>query len=253
LARFSITLILPSDNPGDVGGGHQSAGRSTRNTWHVHAVIDAIQSLPPVLAYLIIAGLVFGEAAVFLGFVVPGETAVLLGGFLASTGHLDIVALCPIVFVSAVVGDSVGYEVGRVLGPRVLRLRAIASHSARLERAERQLRERGGPAVFLGRFTAFLRAVVPGLAGLSRMPYPKFLVWNALGGLAWGVGFCLVGYFAGASYEEVASVIGRGTAIVVVVIVVGALVWLHFRRRGREADEQEEWEAEHPEASPEQS
>jgi membrane protein DedA with SNARE-associated domain len=219
----------------------------------VHAVIDAIQSLPPVLAYLIIAGLVFGEAAAFIGFVLPGETAVVLGGFLASTGHLDLVALCPIVFVSAVVGDSVGYEVGRILGPRVLRIGLVASHSARLERAQRQLRERGGPAVFLGRFTAFFRAVMPGLAGLSRMPYPKFLLWNALGGFGWGVGFCLVGYFAGASYDKVAGVVGRGTAIVVGVIVVGALVWWHIRRRRREADEQEQWEAEHPQASPEQS
>jgi membrane protein DedA with SNARE-associated domain len=218
----------------------------------VHTVIDSIQSLPPVLAYLIIAGLVFGEAAFFIGFVLPGETAVLLGGFLASTGHLNLVALCAIVFVSAVVGDTVGYEVGRVLGPRVLRVRFVANHSARLERAERQLRERGGPAVFLGRFAAFLRAVMPGLAGLSRMPYPKFLVWNALGGLVWGVGFCLAGYFAGASYERVASVIGRGTAIVVGILVVGGLVWWHFRRRRREADEQDQWEAEHPQASPEQ-
>jgi membrane-associated protein len=212
-------------------------------------VIDAIQSLPPGLAYLIIAALVFGEAAVFLGFVLPGETAVLLGGFLASTGHLELAALCPIVFGSAVAGDSVGFEVGRTLGPKVLRLPIVARHSARLDRAQTQLRERGGPAVFLGRFTAFFRAVMPGLAGLSRMPYPKFLLWNALGGFAWGVGFCLVGYFAGASYEKVAAQIGRGSAIVVGVIVVGALVWWHFRRRRRDAAEQEQWEVEHPKIS----
>jgi membrane-associated protein len=217
------------------------------NTVGVQSVIDAIQSLPPVLAYLIIAALVFGEAAVFLGFVLPGETAVLLGGFLASQGHLNIVALCAIVFVSAVVGDSVGYEVGRLFGPKVLELKLIANHAARLERAQVQLRDRGGPAVFLGRFTAFFRAIMPGLCGLSRMPYPTFLFWNALGGLAWGIGFSLVGYFAGASYERVASVIGRWSAVVIGVIVVAAFVWWHFRRRSREAAEQKQWEAEHPE------
>jgi membrane-associated protein len=215
----------------------------------LQSVIDAIQTLPAGLAYLLIAALVFGEAAVFIGFVLPGETAVLLGGFLASIHHLNIVAVCAIVVVSAIVGDSVGYEVGRVLGPRVLRVRLIASHSARLDQAQQQLRERGGPAVFVGRFTAFLRAVMPGLAGLSRMPYPKFLVWNALGGLAWGVGFALAGFFAGASYQAVAKVIGQGTAVVVGVIVVGALVWWHFRRRRREAAEQEQWEAAHPRGS----
>jgi membrane protein DedA with SNARE-associated domain len=215
----------------------------------VQSVIDAIQSLPPGLAYLTIAALVFGEAAVFIGFVLPGETAVLLGGFLASTAHLDIVVLCALVFVSAVVGDTVGYEVGRVFGPRVLRVRLIAKHSARIERAQAQLRERGGPAVFLGRFTAFFRAVMPGLAGLSRMPYPKFLLWNALGGFAWGVGFSLVGYFAGASYDKVASLIGRGTAVVIAVIVAAALVWWHFRRRRRDSAEQEQWESDHPNAA----
>lgn len=215
----------------------------------VQGIIDAIQSLPPGLAYLIIAALVFGEAAIFLGFVLPGETAVLFGGFLASTHDLNIVALCAIVVVSAVVGDSVGYEVGRLFGPRVLQLRLVASHSARLDRAQVQLRERGGPAIFIGRFTAFFRAVMPGLAGLSGMPYPRFLVWNALGGFAWGIGFCLVGYFAGASYEKVATTIGRGTAVVVGVIVLGALIWWHFRRRRRDAAEQSQWEAEHPEVS----
>jgi membrane-associated protein len=215
----------------------------------LQSVIDAIQSLPPALAYLIIAALVFGEAAVFIGFVLPGETAVLLGGFLASTHDLNIVALCAIVVVSAVVGDTVGYEVGRILGPRVLQVGIVASHSARLERAQDQLRERGGPAVFIGRFTAFLRAVMPGLAGLSRMPYPRFLLWNALGGLSWGIAFSLAGYFAGASYEKVASVVGRGTAIVVGLLIVVALVWWHFRRRRRDAAEQEHWEAEHPGAS----
>jgi membrane protein DedA with SNARE-associated domain len=215
----------------------------------VHAVIDAIASLPPGLAYAIIAGLVFGEAALFVGFVLPGETAVVLGGFLASADRLNLVALCVIVFVSAVVGDSVGFEVGRVFGPKVLRMRLIAKHSARLERAQLQLRTRGGPAVFLGRFTAFFRAVMPGLAGLSRMPYPRFLLWNALGGFCWGVGFCLVGYFAGASYERVASLVGRGTAIAVGVVALAALVVWQLRRRRREASEQREWAAEHGEAT----
>jgi membrane-associated protein len=215
----------------------------------VHSVIDGIQSLPPVAAYLIIAALVFGEAAVFIGFVLPGETAVVLGGFLARTHDLNIVALCGIVFVSAVVGDSVGYEVGRIFGPRVLRLRFVVNHSARLERAQRSLRERGGPAVLLGRFTAFFRAVMPGLAGLSEMRYPKFLLWNALGGFAWGIGFCLVGYFAGASYETVATNIGRGSAVVIAAIVLGTLVWWHVRRRRRDEQEQQHWEAEHAEVT----
>ena len=78
--------------------------------------------------------------------------------------------------------------------------------------------------MFLGRWTAFLRAVMPGLAGLSRMPYRRFLLWNALGGLVWGVTFCLVGYLAGNSYEVVAGRIGTGGAVVTGVLVLGVLV-----------------------------
>jgi membrane-associated protein len=203
----------------------------------MHAVTSAIQSLPPAAAYAIIAALVFGEAAIFIGFVLPGEAAVLLGGFLASTGHLNIGALCALVFVSAVVGDSIGYEVGKRFGPRIIALKMFTKHRDRLDKARKALRERGGPAVLAGRFTAFFRAVMPGLAGLSEMRYRTFLVWNAIGGFVWGVGFTLVGYFAGASYEKVASTIGRGSAVVIALIVVALIIGWRLRRRRSERDE----------------
>jgi membrane protein DedA with SNARE-associated domain len=195
--------------------------------------------VPPVVAYAIIALLVFGEAAFFVGFVVPGEAAVLFGGFLASRGHLDIVTLIVLVVVSAVVGDTVGYEVGKHVGPRVLQLGIVRKHGDRIRDAQELLRRRGGPAVFLGRWTAFFRAVMPGLAGLSQMRYRTFLLWNAVGGIAWGVTFSLVGYFAGASYEKVASSIGKGSAVVVAVLVLAAVVvwWVRRRRREREPEE----------------
>ena len=200
----------------------------------MHAVTDAITSLPPVAAYLIIVALVFGEAAVFIGFVLPGETAVVLGGFLASTSHLDILTLCVLVFAAAVVGDSVGYEVGKQVGPRVMGARIFHRHQDRLNRAQLLLRDRGGPAVLLGRFTAFFRAVMPGLAGLSAMRYRTFLVWNAAGGFVWGVGFSLLGYFAGTSYERVATLVGRGTAVAIVVLVGAVLIGVHVRRQRAE-------------------
>ncbi|MFY9916739.1 MAG: DedA family protein [Nocardioidaceae bacterium] len=198
------------------------------------AIIDAITSLPPLAAYAIIVALVFGEAAIFIGFVLPGETAVVLGGFLASRHNLDIVTLCVLVFVAAVIGDSVGFEVGKHFGPRLLRLKVFRRHHSRLDAASDLLRRRGGPAVFLARFAAFFRAVMPGLAGVSQMKYRTFLMWNALGGLIWGVGFSLIGFFAGQSYQQVASRVGTGAAIAVAVIVVAALVVWHVRRRRTE-------------------
>jgi membrane protein DedA with SNARE-associated domain len=206
----------------------------------LHGVLDAIRSVPSALAYVIIALLVFGEAAVFIGFVLPGETAVLLGGFLASQGHLSIVTLVVLVVLCAIVGDTVGYEVGKHAGPRVLQLRLFRKHQSRLDKAQDTLRRRGGPAVFLARWTAFFRAVMPGLAGLSRMRYRTFLAWNALGGIAWGVTYSLVGYFAGASYQKVASTIGEGTAVVIAVLVIVALVVWRVRRKRREQEEADE-------------
>lgn len=193
--------------------------------------VDQLLNVPPLLAYTIIAGLAFGEAAVFLGFVLPGETAVILGGVLAASHQIQLWVLLVTVPIAAIVGDSVGYEVGKRFGPRVLASRPMRSHQRRLESAQRFLRERGGWAVFLGRFTAFLRAVMPGLAGLSHMPYRRFLVFNALGGITWGVGAALLGFFAGNSYAAVEKTVGRASAILLVLLIVIALVVWHIRRR----------------------
>lgn len=129
---------------------------------------------------------VFIEDALFVGFVVPGETAALLGGVAAQMGHLPLAAVIATVVVAAIAGDTVGYEVGRHLGPRLLRLRAFDNRRARLDRAQDFLARRGGMAVLLGRWVAFFRAVMPALAGASRMPYRTFLTYNAIGGLVWG-------------------------------------------------------------------
>jgi membrane-associated protein len=199
------------------------------------SVLHGLLSAPPLLVYVLVGLLVFGEAAVFAGFVLPGETAAVLGGVIASRQGVDLRVLIALVVLCAIVGDSVGYEVGRAWGTRVLRLRALRRHEERLDRARTFLRERGAFAVFLGRWTAFLRAVMPGLAGVSRMPYRRFLVWNAVGGLAWGVTFCLVGYLAGSSYEVVERQIGLWGAVATVAVVVALVVVLRVRHRRAEA------------------
>jgi len=198
-------------------------------------LVDQLLGVPPVLAYVVIGALVFAEAALFVGFVLPGETAVLLGGVLAASDRLSLSVLLVLVVLAAVVGDTVGYEVGKHAGPRVLRVRPLRGQAQRLDGARAFLRRRGGFAVFLARFTAFLRAVMPALAGLSQMPYARFLAWNAAGGLAWGVGVTLLGYFAGASYTRVEETLGRTSAVLLAILVLLALVIWHRRRRARRA------------------
>lgn len=124
-------------------------------------LLAPLLALPAGLAVALIAVLVFAEAAVFVGFVLPGETAVLIGGVLASTGRISLPLLLVVVVVAAVAGDSVGYKVGRRFGPRLLGWRLLRPHQHRIGEARDFLRRRGGCAVLLGRFTAFLRAVTP--------------------------------------------------------------------------------------------
>lgn len=189
---------------------------------------------PAWLVYLVVGAVVFAEDAFFAGFVIPGETAAILGGVSASLGHTNLAWMLVVVCVAAIVGDSVGYEVGRTLGSRLLRHRALTKHGHRVEKAQTFLRRRGGSAVFLGRWTAFFRAMMPALAGSARMPYARFLAWNAAGGIAWGVTVVVAGQVAGRSYEKVASYLGTGAAIVVAAVVVLALVVWHFRRERAE-------------------
>jgi membrane-associated protein len=205
--------------------------QSDRRRLVVRNLADLLLSAGPTVAYVVIGALVFAEAALFVGFVLPGETAALLGGVLAATHRLSLAAVLVLVVVTAIVGDTVGYEVGKHAGPRLLASRPLRRHAGRLDGARAFLRRRGGSAIFLARFTAFLRAVMPALAGLSRMPYARFLAWNAAGALVWGVGVTLAGYLAGASYTRVEKVLGRGSAVLLSVLLVAGLGAWWWRRR----------------------
>ncbi|UXM93640.1 DedA family protein [Paenarthrobacter sp. JL.01a] len=200
--------------------------------------IDGLLSVSPALAYTLVALLVFAEDAFFLGFVIPGETAAVLGGVIASRGEVQLAWMVALVVLAAIIGDTVGYEVGRHAGTRLLESRALKRHREKLGKAQDFLRRRGGAAVFLGRFVAFFRAVMPALAGTSRMHYPRFLAFNAAGGLVWGVGFVLLGYLAGNSYEVVAKVVGRDiTAVAVALALAAVVIWRvrSVRRKRRNA------------------
>lgn len=196
------------------------------------SILDQLLGAPAWSVLLIVGLVVFAEDALFVGFVIPGETAAVLGGVAAKLGHVPFAEVLATVVVAAIVGDSVGYEVGRKLGPRILSWRVLDKRRAGLDRAQDFLARRGGNAVFLGRWTAFFRAVMPALAGTVRMPYRTFLAYNAVGGLLWGSVVVSVGYLAGASYAKVEKLLGRGTAgVVVLIVIVGLVIWKVRERR----------------------
>ncbi|MFC4396980.1 DedA family protein [Arthrobacter sedimenti] len=196
--------------------------------------IDGLLNVSPIVAYIAVFCLVFAEDAIFVGFVIPGETAAVLGGVVASRGEVQLGTMMALVVLAAVIGDSVGYEVGKHLGTRLMKTKVLARHTRKLQNAQEFLRRKGGSAVFLGRFTAFLRAVMPALAGTSRMPYGRFLAYNAAGGIVWGIGFVLLGFLAGNSYEAVAQAVGRDLAVVIAAVAVAALIAWHLRSRRRQ-------------------
>jgi membrane protein DedA with SNARE-associated domain len=196
-------------------------------------VEDVLTGVPAGLAYAAVFLLPFLEASLFVGFVFPGETALVLGGVLASQGKLSLPLVIVFAILGAILGDSVGYAVGRRFGPALQRSRlGQIVGQPRWTATEQFLRRRGGPAVLLGRFTALLRALVPSAAGMSHLPYKTFFIWNAVGGVVWATTFVLVGYIAGESYQQVERYLGRG-ALVLTVLVIAALVVLHFVRKRR--------------------
>jgi membrane protein DedA with SNARE-associated domain len=203
----------------------------------VSYLLSEIHRLPGGLVYGLVALLVFGEAALFIGFILPGETAVLVAGVVASQGRVNVGIVAVLVVAAAITGDSVGYAIGHRYGESLMKLPVLRRRRAALERALEGLRRRGPIYVFIGRFTAFLRAVMPGLAGMSRMNYRRFLIANALGGLLWGVSFTLLGYFAGTALtriEKYASWVGLAVLIAMILF----FIVFHFVKKSRETNEQ---------------
>jgi membrane protein DedA with SNARE-associated domain len=181
--------------------------------------------------YLIAGGLAFGEAAVMVGLILPGETALLAAGFAAQQGWIALWPMVTIAVGAAALGDSVGYQVGRRLGP-TLRSSRLGRRvgDQRWGRADAFLHRYGGRAVLLGRFTAGLRALTPGLAGMARMPYlTTFLPWNIAGAMTWGAGCVLLGYSFSASLAAIGRVLTYGP-LSLIALAAAVLVLLTWRK-----------------------
>ena len=183
-------------------------------------------------AYVLVGFFVAAEASIMLGFVFPGETAAILGGVVASKGGVSVAGMTICVVLCAIVGDSIGYWVGDKWGDRLLKVGPLKKRQKGIGVALDQLRRRGATAVFVGRFTAFLRAVIPGLAGLSKMRYRIFLPANASGGIVWGVLFVLLGYFVGEKVEQ-ATGIASDILLGLIVVVIVVLFIRHRRKEKR--------------------
>jgi membrane-associated protein len=193
---------------------------------------DTILRLAGPLVLVAVFALPALEASTLLGLVVPGELALVLGGVVAHQGRVPLVAAVVAGAAGAVVGDTVGYAVGRRVGERLLaHLPQRLVRPRQVERAKALVRRLGGRAVFVGRFTAALRALVPGLAGVAGLPYRTFAAWNLAGGVLWATGFVLLGFAAGRAWRTAERLAGRAGLVLLATIVVAATVALVRRRR----------------------
>ena len=191
--------------------------------------IAAILSVGSNLGYLLPA--IIGLES--MGVPSPGETALILASVLASQGKLNIGLVILIAIASAIVGDNIGYWLGRKLGREVLtgpgpfQKRRVDAVKA----GDRFFAKHGPKAVFFGRWIALVRIAVAWLAGIDEMRFVEFFGWNALGATTWALTYGLIGYFGGTAAAHVLEQIGVGAAIAFGVLLVGGFIYFHLRAR----------------------
>jgi membrane-associated protein len=203
----------------------------------VHVIADQILALNAGAALVAVFLLPALEASAFVGFVFPGEIAVIIGGVLAFEHRFSLTAAIVAACAGAVLGDAVGYAVGHRYGERMLTKlpdRIVKAHH--IDKAKDTLQRLGGKAVFVGRFTTALRVMIPGLAGMAKLPYRTFFFYNITGGVIWATGYVLVGYYAGSGWRHVEKRLSQGgLALLGLIVLVGATVVITRMIRRRRA------------------
>lgn len=204
--------------------------------------------LEPPWGYAIVFMATFLENSVGAGVIVPGETLVIIGGFYARIGDLWLPWVATVAVVGAVLGDNLGYWIGRRYGRDFLERhgRRLFVTPARLEAAEGYYRRHGGKTVFLGRFVPVLRSVGFIVAGVAHMEWRRFIVYDVAGAILWGIGHSVLGYALGASYQRWERYLTPGGLVLlaVLLLLIGGSKLLAARRRVEEDLEEVQTELE---------
>lgn len=202
-----------------------------------------ISSLVQSAGYIGLFLITFAESGLLIGFFLPGDSLLFTAGFLASQGYLDIRLLAPLLFVAAVIGDSVGYAFGYRVGPRIFKKEdSLLFHKENIARAQRFFEKHGGKTIILARFMPVIRTFAPILAGVGKMNYSQFVFYNIAGSLLWAVGLSLLGYFLGQAIPNVDRYLLPIIAGIIIVSFLPSIihflrdqkmrqdVWRHFKR-----------------------
>ncbi|MEV1130617.1 DedA family protein [Agromyces sp. NPDC049794] len=189
-------------------------------------ILDTVQSVDPV-ARTLLAGLgIMLETSVLIGLVVPGDTIVLVAST-AVGGPVEYIALALTVIAGAIVGESIGFGIGRWFGPHIQRSRlGRRIGEENWARAQRYLDRRGGPAVFISRFLPVLHSLIPLTVGMSTMRYRKFIAWTLPACVIWAFSYVTVGWLAADGYRELSRELHwAGYAFVAVIVLFLVVVW----------------------------
>jgi dephospho-CoA kinase len=198
----------------------------------LHDIIGLLIQVGPWIVFVVTAA----ETALFLGLLVPAEATVLVAAFMADLGYFDVSDVLLATLLGGFAGDQIGYALGRLHGRRA------AAHTGLLGRLWRRhearatvlFAQRSLYAVSLARFISFARTLMPWFAGMTRMPYGRFLLYDTIGVLGWGIGSVTAGYLAGRSWQALASALGVVSAIVIIgIIAVMVSLGVRARRRMR--------------------
>jgi len=185
-------------------------------TW----LLDAVQSVDPLVRTLVAGFAMLLETSILVGLVVPGDTIVIVAATAVASPQ-EAVLLGIAVVIGALIGESIGFWLGRVLGPRIRDSRlGRRSGTDTWESSERYLHRRGGPAIFLSRFLPILHSLVPLTVGMSGFPYRRFLAWTAPACVLWATLYISVSALAAGTYREVADRLHYAGYIFVGVIVL---------------------------------
>lgn len=187
------------------------------------------------VGYLGVFAIVFAESGLFFGFFLPGDSLLFTAGILASQGYFNIAVMVVLIVTAAIIGDSVGYFFGRKMGAKLFeKQESKLFKKSHLEKANAFYEKHGGKTIILARFMPLIRTFAPIVAGAAKMNYRNFLMFNIVGGLLWGVGVTLAGYYLGQIIPDVDKYLIPIIALIVFVSILPPVIHVLKEKESRE-------------------
>lgn len=188
------------------------------------SITNFINSIIQIFGYAGIAVIIFAESGLLLGFILPGDSLIFLAGLLASRGDFNIVLLILVIFLSGIAGDNMGYLIGKKLGRRVFEKKSFIFNQENLQRTEIFFEKYGKNTFLLQRFIPIVRAFGPLLAGVGRMKYRSFFLFDLAGSALWAIGVTLLGFYLGQIIPNIDNYLLPIIALIIIISLLPTFV-----------------------------